>query len=75
MGMHQDNGLRSGLFGIVSLVLASVGIGVMSYGVMQRTREFAVRMALSARPADVRAMVVREGAARVDPVIALSAER
>jgi putative ABC transport system permease protein len=51
-----------GVFGVIGLVLASVGIyGVMSYGVTQRTREFGLRMALGARPSDVREMVVREG--------------
>jgi len=51
------------LAGGVALVLGVVGIyGVISYLVGRRRAEIGVRMALGARPSEVRRMVVREGA-------------
>lgn len=49
-------------FGIVALVLATIGIyGVMSYSVARRTGEIAVRAALGASGGQLLALVIRRG--------------
>jgi predicted permease len=46
----------------IAMVMAAVGVfGVMSYAVNLRVREMGIRLALGARPAEVRRMIVRDG--------------
>ncbi len=51
-----------GVFGGLALLLAALGVyAVMSYGVRQRTNEFALRIALGAEPHNIWSLVINGG--------------
>lgn len=61
LGQERVLAQLSTAFGLLALVLASIGLyGLLSYGVVRKTQEIGVRLALGAQPAHVRWMVLRE---------------
>jgi len=61
-----------GAFGSLALLLASVGLyAVISYSVSGRARELGVRLALGASPAELRRLVLGEGARLVAASLAV----
>ncbi len=61
LGHERLMATLSSLFGLLSLLLACVGLyGVMAYAVERRTNEIGIRMALGARQANVLWIVLRE---------------
>jgi ABC-type antimicrobial peptide transport system permease subunit len=54
------------IFGGLALLLAATGLyGTVSHGVVRRTREFGIRIAVGAGPGRIRGLVLRDAAAWV----------
>lgn len=62
VAQSRFSALLLGMFAMIALILASVGIyGVISYSIAQRTQEIGIRMALGASTGDILRMIIRQG--------------
>jgi predicted permease len=62
------------LIGLLGLLLSAVGLyGVVAYSVRERAREFGIRLAVGARPSDIRRLVLRQGFITISIGLALGA--
>ncbi len=60
--IYRFGATMAGVMGFVGLMLATVGVyGVMSFSMVQRTREIGIRVALGANRRDILKLVVRQG--------------
>ena len=63
MAEERFRAVLSAAFGFTALVLAAVGLyGVIARRTAGRRRQFGIRVALGARPADVSGLVIRDAA-------------